>query len=101
MHIACRLRLAALNDHVGRARRLLMDEACLRLLSLGRFSSLIISTDTRVVPDWLAAIRIEIAAGIDAAVGTPSPMCLLARWLPLRPPVGCAAPSSAMRLYHL
>lgn len=70
VHVA-RLRLAAPDAHVGRARRLLMDEACLRLLSLGRFNGLIASTDadTRVAPNWLAATRAEIAAGADAVGG--------------------------------
>ncbi len=69
-HVAS-LRLAPADAHVGQARRLLMDEACQRLLSLGRFNGLIASTDadTRVAPDWLAATRAEIAAGADAVGG--------------------------------
>ncbi|MFD1469699.1 glycosyltransferase [Hymenobacter caeli] len=70
LHVAT-LCLAASDAHVGRARRLLMDEACQRLLGLGRFNGLIASTDadTRVAPDWLAATRAEIAAGADAVGG--------------------------------
>ena len=70
VHVAC-LRLATPDAHVGRARRLLMDEACQRLLSLERFNGLIASTDadTRVAPDWLAATQAEVAAGADAVGG--------------------------------
>jgi hypothetical protein len=57
--------------HVGRARRLLMDEACARLEQVGRRHGIIASTDadTRVAPTWLAAIQAEIAAGADAVGG--------------------------------
>lgn len=57
--------------HVGRARRLLMDEACARLEQVGASAGIIASTDadTRVVPTWLAAIQTEIAAGADAVGG--------------------------------
>lgn len=67
-HIACRLRLAAPDAHVGCARRLLMDEAYLRSLSSGHFNRFITSiyTDARVAPDWLTATQVEIAAGTDA-----------------------------------
>ena len=70
VHVAS-LRLAPPDAHVGRARRLLMDEACQRLLGLGRFNGLIASTDadTRVSPNWLAATQAEIAAGADAVGG--------------------------------
>ncbi len=70
IHVAS-LYLAVPDAHVGRARRLLMDEACQRLLGLGRFNGLIVSTDadTRVAPDWLAATQAEIAAGADAVGG--------------------------------
>ncbi|WP_345124813.1 glycosyltransferase [Hymenobacter antarcticus] len=56
--------------HVGRARRLLMDEACARL-ELVRGTGIIASTDadTRVAPTWVAAIMAEIAAGADAVGG--------------------------------
>jgi hypothetical protein len=57
--------------HVGRARRLLMDEACRRLDSLGRPRGVIASTDgdSRVAPDWLAATQRAVAAGADAVGG--------------------------------
>ena len=57
--------------HVGRARRLLMDEACTRLEQAGSPAGIIASTDadTRVVPTWLVAIQTEIAAGADAVGG--------------------------------
>lgn len=57
--------------HVGKARRLLMDEAARRLHSVGRPHGIIASTDadTRVAPTWLASIATEIAAGADAVGG--------------------------------
>ncbi|MBC6612576.1 glycosyltransferase [Hymenobacter sp. BT507] len=57
--------------HVGKARRLLMDEAARRLRSVGRPHGIIASTDadTRVAPTWLASIAAEIAAGADAVGG--------------------------------
>lgn len=57
--------------HVGRARRLLMDEAAARLESVGCMAGIIASTDadTRVGPHWLAAIQAEILSGADAVGG--------------------------------
>ncbi|GAB3861985.1 glycosyltransferase [Hymenobacter terrigena] len=57
--------------HVGRARRLLMDEACARLEQVGQPAGIIASTDadTQVAPTWLAAIQAEIATGADAVGG--------------------------------
>ena len=62
--------LDAPNAHVGRARQILMDAACVRLLSAGRPDGLICSTDadTRPAPDWLAATAAE-ARGVDAVGG--------------------------------
>lgn len=63
--------LAPAEAHVGRARRLLMDEACRRLeLAVGP-RGIIASTDadTRVAPTWLAATLAEFAAGADAVGG--------------------------------
>ena len=56
--------------HVGRARQLLMDAACARLLAAGRPDGLICSTDadTRPAPDWLAANTAE-AESVDAVGG--------------------------------
>ncbi|MBF9143808.1 glycosyltransferase [Hymenobacter properus] len=70
LHVA-ELCLPTAKAHVGRARRLLMDEACARLELLGRRHGIIASTDadTRVAPTWLAAIEAEIAAGADAVGG--------------------------------
>jgi glucosyl-3-phosphoglycerate synthase len=55
---------------VGRARRLGMDLACERLLSLGRGDGLIASTDADsvVAPDWLAS-QLELARGGALAIG--------------------------------
>ena len=57
--------------HVGKARRLLMDEAARYLRAVGRRQGIIASTDadTRVAPTWLANIGVEIAAGADAVGG--------------------------------
>ncbi|UOR04247.1 glycosyltransferase [Hymenobacter aerilatus] len=57
--------------NVGKARRLLMDEASRRLRSVGRQHGIIASTDadTRVTPTWLTDIAGEIAAGADAVGG--------------------------------
>jgi glycosyltransferase involved in cell wall biosynthesis len=56
---------------VGCARKLLMDEACRRLLLLGRHNGIIASTDgdTCVEPTWLAGILREVDAGADAVGG--------------------------------
>jgi len=57
--------------HVGHARRMLMDEACRRLLVLGRRRGVIASTDgdTRVASTWIAATLREVAQGADAVCG--------------------------------
>ncbi len=70
LHVA-ELCLPPARAHVGRARRLLMDEACARLEQVGAPGGLIASTDadTCVAPTWLAAIQAEIAAGADAVGG--------------------------------
>jgi Glycosyl transferase family 2 len=57
--------------HVGRARRLLMDEACRRFRMLDRPLGLILTTDadTRVAEDWVVANLAEVAAGVDGVGG--------------------------------
>ncbi len=57
--------------HVGRARKLLMDEAYRRLAILNRRRGVIASTDgdTRVTPTWIAATLAEIDRGADAVGG--------------------------------
>ncbi|SNC68581.1 Glycosyltransferase like family 2 [Hymenobacter gelipurpurascens] len=57
--------------HVGKARRLLMDEACRRLEQVETPGSFIASTDadTRVAPTWLAATQAALAQGADAVGG--------------------------------
>jgi len=64
-------RLEGAESHVGRARQMLMHEACCRLAPLGRIPSIIASTDGDTVVDaqWLAGIIAEIAAGADAVGG--------------------------------
>jgi len=70
LHVVERI-LPPSDAHVGKARRLLMDEAARRLQSVGRPHGIIASTDadTRVAPTWLADIATEIAAGADAVCG--------------------------------
>lgn len=63
--------LPAADAHIGWVRKLLMDEAYRRLMSLGYNRGVIASTDgdTRVAPDWIAATLAEIANGADAVGG--------------------------------
>ena len=64
--------LPAAQAHVGRARRLLMDEACARLEQAGAPAGGVIAStdaDTRVAPTWLAATEAELATGADAVGG--------------------------------
>ena len=70
LHVA-ELYLPGAHAHVGRARRLLMDEACARLEQARQPAGIIARTDadTCVAPNWLAAIQVEIAAGADAVGG--------------------------------
>jgi len=70
LHVVERI-LPPAEAHVGKARRLLMDEAARRLQSVGRPHGIIASTDadTRVAPTWLANIATEIAVGADAVCG--------------------------------
>ena len=58
-------------SYVGCARKLLMDEACRRLLLLGRPDGIILSTDADsfVDPGWIAGIIREVNAGADAVGG--------------------------------
>ncbi|TGE07547.1 glycosyltransferase [Hymenobacter fodinae] len=57
--------------HIGKARRLLMDEACRRLELVNNADSFIASTDadTLVSPTWLAATQAALARGADAVGG--------------------------------
>ena len=57
--------------HVGHARACLMNEACRRLLAVGRENGVIASTDgdTQVGPGWLAATLAEVGNGADAVGG--------------------------------
>ncbi|SNR85007.1 glycosyltransferase [Hymenobacter mucosus] len=82
------VRLPTGEAHVGKARRLLMDEACRRLEWAGTKGAFIASTDadTRVAPDWLAATAAELAAGADAVggriltAGSSVPACPVRRY---------------------
>lgn len=57
--------------YIGWVRKQLMDEACHRLMVLGRNRGIIASTDgdTQVAPNWIAATLAEIAHGADAVGG--------------------------------
>jgi Glycosyl transferase family 2 len=57
--------------YVGYARKLLMDEAYYRLVSVGRRRGIIASTDgdTRVSKTWIAATLYEVNCGVDAVGG--------------------------------
>ncbi len=56
---------------VGRARRLLMNTACYRLIATGRLGGAILSTDadSEVAPDWVAATLAELGDGVDGVGG--------------------------------
>lgn len=57
--------------YIGKVRRILMNEAYRRLMSIGRQRGIIASTDgdTRVAPTWIAATIQEISHGADAVGG--------------------------------
>lgn len=57
--------------HVGRCRRLLMDEACRRLDVVGNRNCAILSTDadSQATPNWIARNQEELARGVDAVGG--------------------------------
>ncbi len=57
--------------YIGHVRKMLMDEAALRLMSVGRSRGVIASTDgdTIASPTWIAAILHEIGSGVDAVGG--------------------------------
>jgi hypothetical protein len=74
--------------HVGRARRLLMDTAALRLPADGVIATT--DADTVVAPDWVAMTLAEFAAGADAVTGRI-----------LVDPAGFAEQPAAARLIHL
>lgn len=70
LHIVERT-FSATEAYIGWVRKLLMDEAHRRLMSLGRSQGVIASTDgdTQVAPNWIAATLHEIACGADAVGG--------------------------------
>lgn len=57
--------------YIGYVRKILMDQAYLRLMSLGCSRGIIASTDcdTQVSATWIAAILHEIGSGVDAVGG--------------------------------
>lgn len=68
------LLLPAESADAGTARRILMDEACRRLLGNDRPRGVIASLDADTIPapDWLAATRIEFERGVEAVGGRVS-----------------------------
>lgn len=78
LHVA-EITLPPAEAHIGRARRLLMDEACRRLELVNSATGFIASTDgdTEVAPTWLATTRAELttyrAAAVCGRILTPPP----------------------------
>jgi glycosyltransferase involved in cell wall biosynthesis len=70
LHIT-QLQLPPQQANIGTVRRLLMDSACRRLMSLGKSTGIIASTDGDTVVDqyWLYYIQAEISNGNDAVGG--------------------------------
>jgi glycosyltransferase involved in cell wall biosynthesis len=70
LHVA-EITLAPDRAYIGYVRKLLMDEAYQRLMSLGKRQGIIASTDgdTQVSATWIAATLHEIAGGVDAVGG--------------------------------
>lgn len=70
LHIA-NIQLPAMQANIGTVRRLLMDEACRRLMSIGNQHGVIASTDGDTVVDsqWVYQIIQEINQGNDAVGG--------------------------------
>jgi Glycosyl transferase family 2 len=70
LHVA-ELHLPSAKAYIGYVRKLLMDEAYRRLMSLGRRRGIVASTDgdTRVATTWVAATIHEIDSGVDAVGG--------------------------------
>jgi Glycosyl transferase family 2 len=70
LHVA-EIHLPPAKAYIGYVRKLLMDEAYRRLMSLGRSRGIIASTDgdTKVATTWVAATIHEIDSGVDAVGG--------------------------------
>ncbi len=70
VHVA-EITLPSDRAYIGHVRKLLMDQAYLRLIGLNRNRGIIASTDgdTEVSTTWIAATLAEIGAGADAVGG--------------------------------
>jgi len=70
LHIA-QIQLPPDKANIGTVRRILMDEACRRLTSVGQSDGIIASTDGDTVVDsrWVYNIMLEMAKGNDAVGG--------------------------------
>ncbi|WP_223651638.1 glycosyltransferase [Hymenobacter psoromatis] len=85
LHVA-EVHLPPIDAHVGRARRLLLDEAAQRLESTIGPTGVLLSTDadTLVAPTWLAATLSEIEAGAEAVGGRILTQATAATHCPVR-----------------
>ncbi|RNL55754.1 glycosyltransferase [Pedobacter jejuensis] len=70
LHVEC-IQFEKKHAHIGTARRLLMDAAHDRLMSVTGLKGIIVSTDadSEVAPDWIYHILKEIATGADVVGG--------------------------------
>lgn len=87
LHI-CQLSLPPDIAHIGTVRKLLMDEACSRLMSLGNSNGIIVSTDgdSQVDSQWIYHILWEMNRGVDVVSGRiiPRDVPTASKWPHLR-----------------
>ena len=87
LHI-CQLTLPPDIAHIGTVRKLLMDNACSRLMSLGCDRGIIVSTDgdSQVDSKWIYHIMAEMNKGVDVVSGRiiPRDVPLASKWPHLR-----------------
>lgn len=87
LHI-CQLTLPSDIAHIGTVRKLLMDEACSRLMSLNRSNGIIVSTDgdSQVDSQWIYHIMAEMDKGVDVVSGRiiPRDVPIASKWPHLR-----------------
>ena len=87
LHI-CPITIPQDQAHIGTVRKLLMDEACSRLMSLGNGKGIIVSTDgdSQVDAQWIYHILHEMDKGVDVVSGRiiPRDIPLASKWPHLR-----------------
>jgi glycosyltransferase involved in cell wall biosynthesis len=87
LHI-CPITIPQEQAHIGTVRKLLMDEACSRLMSLGHKKGIIVSTDgdSQVDAKWIFYILHEMNKGVDVVSGRilPRDIPLASKWPHLR-----------------